>query len=109
MLDAELEHAFTGKYRPHFLLLSNDLAKMQRTLLSPFASANNTAPAILLPASVASTPNLTLSYDKLASLITSFRLQLTAQTSLQVGDVISMSLINSTEFAAAFLGVTAHR
>lgn len=79
-----------------------------RTLLSPFAKQSD-APAILLPAS-ASPANVKLSYNDLGRFVDSVRQQLDEWDSkLQVGDVVSMSLINSAEFAAAFLGIGAHR
>ncbi|SCZ96519.1 BZ3500_MvSof-1268-A1-R1_Chr8-2g10258 [Microbotryum saponariae] len=78
------------------------------TLLTPFARPS-TSPAILLPAS-SHLPNTTLSYRQLASHIDSLRQQLEAWSgALQVGDVVSMSLINGPEFAIAFLGVGSHR
>ncbi|SCV67345.1 BQ2448_5991 [Microbotryum intermedium] len=79
-----------------------------RTLLSPFARPSP-SPAILLPAS-SHLPNTTLNYRQLADHIDSVRQQLEAWSgALQVGDVVSMSLINGPEFAVAFLGVGSHR
>ncbi|KAK4056181.1 hypothetical protein OIO90_002912 [Microbotryomycetes sp. JL221] len=81
---------------------------MPRTLLTPFERKSNNA-AILLPQS-ARPGNVSLSYNELGALVDSVRTQLDSWTgNLQVGDVVSMSLINSAEFAAAFLGVGAHR
>ncbi|KAK4705152.1 oxalate---CoA ligase, partial [Phenoliferia sp. Uapishka_3] len=56
------------------------------------------------------TPGLTLSYPQLAGLIHQLRHALDAwDGNLAKGDVVSMSFINSVEFAACFLGVGAHR
>lgn len=84
---------------------------MSKTLISPFYKPAS-GPAILLPASAA-TPNVSISHSKLAALIDDVRTSLDQWdgngTPLQHGDVVSMSLINGVEFAAAFLGVGAHR
>lgn len=80
------------------------------TLLTPFSPpAAPNAPALVLPAS-SPTPNLTISYGKLAQLIGDVRKALdTWDGRLNKGDVVSMSFINGVEFAACFLGVGAHR
>lgn len=87
---------------------------LPRTLISPLSVKEHAQlPAIILPAS--SNLNSTLSYTKLESLVNSIRDALdkwsgrSGTRPLAVGDVVSMSLVNSTEFAAAFLGITAHR
>ncbi|KAK4049654.1 hypothetical protein OIV83_003929 [Microbotryomycetes sp. JL201] len=80
----------------------------QRTLLAPFSQSSD-APAILLPAS-ATPQNVTVSYDHLRQLVDGVRQQLDAwDGNLAHGDVVSLSLINNLEFAAAFLGIGAHR
>lgn len=82
-----------------------------QTLLTPFQHPSST-PALVLPAS-APTPNLSLSYTQLSSLIHDVRFSLDtwdgAGKPLQAGDVVSLSLVNGVEFAVGFLGVGAHR
>ncbi|KAM0747492.1 acetyl-CoA synthetase-like protein [Meredithblackwellia eburnea MCA 4105] len=79
------------------------------TLNSIFSQNANilSSPALVLPSS-SPTPNLAISYAQLAELVTSLRQQL-APVGLNKGDVVSMSLVNSSEFAAAFIGVANNR
>lgn len=68
----------------------------------------------MLPES-SSTPGTTLSYSQLMDQIDRVRQQLDqwnggeSGKALEQGDVVSMSLVNSAEFAVSFLAVGAHR
>ncbi|CAO1617375.1 unnamed protein product [Parajaminaea phylloscopi] len=91
------------------------MSSLERTLLAPFAPRRGytpAAPAIILPPSSphaqgSNTP-YSVSYHHLQHLVESLQIQL-ASLGLDVGQVVSSSLINGIEFAIAFLATGAQR
>lgn len=87
-----------------------------RTLISPLTVAEHgSLPAIMLPGT-SPVGRVNLDYNQLHNLVNTVRHSLDTWSGykgtnkpLKQGDVVSMSLVNGTEFAAAFLGITAHR